>query len=217
MKRDADEITELMDTLRGNLDKVVQHGKRADAIVKNMLLHSREGSGEHRPVDINTLVDEGLNLAYHGARAEKQGFTITLQRSFDPGAGEIDVFPQDITRALLNLISNGFYAATQRKVEVNGGNYEPILTAATKNLGDRVEITIRDNGTGIPLDVKEKMFNPFFTTKPAGEGTGLGLSISHDIIVKQHGGSIEVDTQPGEFTEIRVVLPRVAALLPERS
>ena len=144
------EITELMDTLRGNLDKVVQHGKRADAIVKNMLLHSREGSGEHRPVDINTLVDEGLNLAYHGARAEKQGFTITLQRSFDPGAGEIDVFPQDITRALLNLISNGFYAATQRKVEVNGGNYEPILTAATKNLGDRVEITIRDNGTGIP-------------------------------------------------------------------
>ena len=211
------EITELMDTLRGNLDKVVQHGKRADAIVKNMLLHSREGSGEHRPVDINTLVDEGLNLAYHGARAEKQGFTITLQRSFDPGAGEIDVFPQDITRALLNLISNGFYAATQRKVEVNGGNYEPILTAATKNLGDRVEITIRDNGTGIPLDVKEKMFNPFFTTKPAGEGTGLGLSISHDIIVKQHGGSIEVDTQPGEFTEIRVVLPRVAALLPERS
>ena len=211
------EITELMDTLRGNLDKIVQHGKRADAIVRNMLLHSREGSGEHRLVDINALVEEGLNLAYHGARAEKQGFTITLERSLDPAAGAADVFPQDITRALLNLILNGFYAATKRKAEANGGDYEPILTAATKNLGDRVEISIRDNGTGIPADVKEKIFNPFFTTKPAGEGTGLGLSISHDIIVKQHGGSIEVDTQPGQFTEIRIVLPRVATLLPDRS
>ena len=211
------EINELTDTLRSNLDKVVQHGKRADAIVKNMLQHSREGSGEHRPVDINALVEESLNLAYHGARAEKQEFNITLQRSFDPTAGEADLFPQEITRALLNFISNGFYAATKRLAETNGGDYEPALAAATKNLGDHVEITIRDNGTGVPLDVKEKMFNPFFTTKPAGEGTGLGLSISHDIIVKQHGGSIEVETQPGEFTEIRVILPRVAALLPERS
>ena len=167
------EISELMDTLRGNLDKVVQHGKRADAIVKNMLLHSREGSGEHRPVDINALVEEGLNLAYHGARAEKQGFNIKLEKSFDPNAGEADVFPQDITRVLLNLISNGFYAATRRRAETNGGDYEPTLAATTKNRGDRVEITIRDNGMGIPADVKEKMFNPFFTTKPAGEGTGL--------------------------------------------
>jgi signal transduction histidine kinase len=182
-----------------------------------MLLHSREGSGEHRVVDINALVEESLNLAYHGARAEKQGFNITLQRSFDPMAGEADLFPQDIIRALLNFISNGFYAATKRGAETNGGNYEPTLAAATKSLGDRVEITIRDNGSGIPPGVKEKMFNPFFTTKPAGEGTGLGLSISHDIIVKQHGGSIEVDTQPGEFTEIRVILPRAATLLPERS
>ncbi|MGA8977070.1 MAG: GAF domain-containing protein [Pseudolabrys sp.] len=207
------EVTELMNTLRGNLDKVVQHGKRADAIVKNMLLHSREGSGEHRLVDINAIVEESLNLAYHGARAEKQGFNITLERSLDPTAGEADVFPQDITRVLLNLISNGFYAATKRKAEVNGGDYEPTLTAATKNLGDRVEIRIRDNGTGIPPEVKDKLFNPFFTTKPAGEGTGLGLSISHDIVVKQHGGSIEVDTQPGEFTEIRIILPRAAVLL----
>ena len=166
------EITELMETLQGNLDKVVQHGKRADAIVKNMLLHSREGSGEHRLVDINALVEEGLNLAYHGARAEKQGFNITLEKVFDPAAGEADVFPQDITRVLLNLISNGFYAATKRKAEANGDDYEPTLAAATKNLGDHVEISIRDNGTGIPPDVKEKMFNPFFTTKPAGEGTG---------------------------------------------
>ena len=206
------EIGEIADTLQGNLDKVVQHGKRADAIVKNMLQHSREGSGEHRRVDINALVEEGLNLAYHGARAEKQGFNITLQRSFDPSAGEADVFPQDITRVLLNLISNGFYAATKRGAETNGGEYEPTLAAATKNCGDCVEITIRDNGMGIPADVKEKMFNPFFTTKPAGEGTGLGLSISHDIVVKQHGGSIEVETQPGEFTEIKIVLPRAGAL-----
>jgi GAF domain-containing protein len=207
------EIKELTDTLRGNLDKVVQHGKRADAIVKNMLLHSRAGSGEHRPVDINAIVEESLSLAWHGARAEKQGFNITLEKSFDPTAGEADVFPQEITRALLNLISNGFYAATKRKAEANGGDYEPTLAATTKNLGDRVEIRIRDNGTGIPPEVKDKLFNPFFTTKPAGEGTGLGLSICHDIIVKQHGGSIEVDTQPGEFTEIRVTLPRVAASL----
>jgi two-component system, NtrC family, sensor kinase len=209
------EITELMDTLRGNLDKVMQHGKRADAIVKNMLLHSREGSGEHRLVDINALVEEGLNLAYHGARAEKQGFTITMEKSLDPTAGAVDVYPQDITRALLNLIANGFYAATKRKAEANGGDYEPTLTAATKNLGDRIEIRIRDNGTGIPPEVKDKLFNPFFTTKPAGEGTGLGLSISHDIIVKQHGGSIEVDTQPGAFTEFRIVLPRTAEFLAE--
>jgi signal transduction histidine kinase len=208
------EIKDLTDTLRSNLDKVVQHGRRADAIVKNMLQHSREGSGEHRVVDINALVEESLNLAWHGARAEKQGFNVTLERSFDPSAGEADIFPQDITRALLNLITNGFYATIKRNEETNGEDYAPKLAASTKSLGDLVEIRIRDNGTGIPPEVKEKMFNPFFTTKPTGEGTGLGLSISHDIIVKQHGGSIEVDTQPGEFTEIRVILPRVAALLP---
>ena len=207
------EISEIANMLQGNLDKVVQHGQRADAIVKNMLLHSRQGSGERRPVDINALVDESLNLAYHGARAEKQGFNITLEKLFDPAAGEVDLFPQEITRVLLNLISNGFYAATKRKAEANGGDYEPTLAAATKSLGDSVEIRIRDNGTGIPPEVREKLFNPFFTTKPAGEGTGLGLSISHDIVVKQHGGSIEVDTRPGEFTEFRIVLPRAGASL----
>jgi GAF domain-containing protein len=207
------EINEIADTLQSNLDKVVQHGERADAIVKNMLLHSRQGSGEHRPVDVNALVEESLNLAYHGARAEKQGFNITLERSFDTAAGEVDLFPQEITRVLLNLISNGFYAATKRKADTNGGGYEPTVTAATRNLGNSVEIRIRDNGTGVPPEVKEKMFNPFFTTKPAGEGTGLGLSISYDIIVKQHAGSIEVDTQPGEFTEVRIVLPRAPAFL----
>jgi signal transduction histidine kinase len=210
------EFGELTETLRGNLQKVVQHGKRADAIVKNMLLHSRQGSGEYRRVEINALVEESLNLAYHGARAEKQGFEIALERSFDPAAGEADLFPQEITRVLLNLISNGFYAATKRKAEASGVNYEPTLSAATKNLGDSVEIRIRDSGAGISPEVREKMFNPFFTTKPAGEGTGLGLSISHDIIVKQHNGSIDVETQPGEFTEFRIVLPRGAATVIRR-
>jgi signal transduction histidine kinase len=138
-----------------------------------------------------------------------------MEKSFDPSAGQVDVYPQEITRALLNLISNGFYAATKRKEQDNSDGYEPTLVASTKNLGDRVAITIRDNGTGIPAELKEKMFNPFFTTKPAGEGTGLGLSITHDIIVKQHSGSIEVDTRSGEFTEVRIVLPRTAALIAE--
>ncbi|RUU42890.1 GAF domain-containing protein [Mesorhizobium sp. M6A.T.Ce.TU.002.03.1.1] len=207
------EIDELSDMLKGNLDKVVQHGKRADSIVRNMLLHSRSGSGEHRPVDINAVVEESLNLAYHGARAEGKGFNIMLERNFDPGAGEVDLFPQEITRVLLNLISNGFYATTKRRAAEGETGYEPVLAASTKSLGDAVEIRIRDNGTGIPPEVKEKMFNPFFTTKPAGEGTGLGLSLSHDIVVKQHAGTIEVDTEPGAFTEFRIVLPRGAATL----
>jgi signal transduction histidine kinase len=205
------EIGEIADMLQGNLSKIVQHGTRADSIVKNMLLHSREGSGERRPVDVNSIVEESLNLAYHGARAEKRGFNITLARSYDPGAGEADLFPQEITRVLLNLISNGFYAATNRKHQANcGATFEPTLTAGTKDLGDRVEVRIRDNGTGIAPEVRERIFSPFFTTKPAGEGTGLGLSISYDIVVKQHAGSIEVDSQPGEFTEFRIVLPRVS-------
>ena len=205
IRAEVDEITGL---LKDNLAKVVQHGKRADSIVKNMLLHSREGSGEHRPADVNALVDESLNLAYHGARAEKPQFNVTLKRDFDPQAGQVEVFPQEITRVLLNLISNGFYAVTKRKAD--NGDFEPLVTATTRGAGDHVEIRIRDNGTGIPPEVKEKMFNPFFTTKPAGEGTGLGLSMSHDIIVKQHGGTIEVETEPGAFTEFRLVLPRTS-------
>jgi adenylate cyclase len=203
-----EEVEELTGTLKDNLGRVVQHGKRADSIVKNMLLHSREGSGEHRPVEINAIIDESLNLAYHGARAEKQGFNITLERDFDPAAGVADIYPQEITRVLLNLTSNGFYAATQRSGAARDG-FEPKLKAVTRNLRDRVEIRIRDNGAGIPPDIKEKIFNPFFTTKPAGEGTGLGLSMSHDIVVKQHGGTIEVVTEPGSFTEFIITLPRV--------
>ena len=205
-----EEIDELTGMLKGNLEKVVQHGKRADSIVKNMLLHSREGSGEHRPVDINAIVEESLNLAYHGARAERSGFNITLKHELDPTAGMVDLYPQEITRVFLNLISNGFYAATKRK-QTAGDGFEPTLSATTKSLGNKVEIRIRDNGTGIPSQVREKMFNPFFTTKPAGEGTGLGLSMSHDIVVKQHGGKIDVDTEPGVFTEFIITLPRKLA------
>jgi signal transduction histidine kinase len=204
-----EEVDELTGLLKDNLQKVVQHGQRADSIVKNMLLHSREGSGDHRPADINALLDESLNLAYHGARAEKPQFNVTLQRDFDPNAGMIELFPQEITRVFLNLIGNGFYAVAKRKTEGAEG-FDPVVSAVTRNLGDRVEIRIRDNGTGIPPEVKQKMFNPFFTTKPAGEGTGLGLSMSHDIIVKQHGGTIDVETEPGQFTEFTVRLPRTS-------
>jgi two-component system NtrC family sensor kinase len=202
------EVDELTGLLKDNLGKVVGHGKRADSIVKNMLLHSRESSGERQVVDINALVGESLNLAYHGARAEKSGFTITLQHDFDPRAGAAELYPQEITRALLNLISNGFYAATRRKVESVDDSFEPVLSASTRDLGTTVEIRIRDNGAGIPPDVKKKMFIPFFTTKPTGEGTGLGLSMTHDIIVKQHGGRIDVETEPGLFTELVITLPR---------
>jgi PAS domain S-box-containing protein len=202
------EIDELTGTLKDNLEKVVQHGKRADSIVKNMLLHSREGSGDHRAADINALIDESLNLSYHGARAARPDFDVTLKRDFDPDAGMIEMFPQEIRRVLMNLIDNGFYALTRRRSEQSGDGFAPVLSAITHSRGDKVEIRIRDNGTGISSEVRDKMFNPFFTTKPAGEGTGLGLSMSHDIIVKRHGGRIEVETEPGAFTEFIILLPR---------
>jgi len=204
------EIDELAAMLRGNLEKVVQHGKRADSIVKNMLLHSRQGAGERQAAEVNAVVEESLNLAYHGARAAERGFNVTLQRAYDPAAGKAEIYRQEITRVLLNLIGNGFYAVTRRKAEAGAG-YEPTLSAATRDLGDRVEIRVRDNGTGIPKAVLERLFTPFFTTKPAGEGTGLGLSLSHDIVVKQHGGTIEVESVPGEFTQFRIVLPRAGS------
>ena len=207
-----EEAEELIATIDGNLDKVVQHGKRADSIVKNMLLHSREGSGERSRTNVNAMVEEALNLAYHGMRAEKPGFNVTIVKSLDPNAGAADVYAQEMTRVLLNLISNGFYATSKRKSAASGnGAYEPTITASTRDLGHSVEIAIRDNGIGIPDEVKAKMFNPFFTTKPAGEGTGLGLSLSHDIVVKQHGGTIEVSTEPGAFTQFTIVLPRAGA------
>jgi GAF domain-containing protein len=208
---ERDEADELIGTIGANLDKVVSHGKRADSIVKNMLLHSREGSGERTSVNVNAMVEEALNLAYHGARAEKPGFNVTISKSLDDKAGVADLYAQEMTRVLLNLISNGFYATAKRKQGEGSGSYEPTVTASTRDLGHSVEIAIRDNGTGIPDQVKAKIFNPFFTTKPAGDGTGLGLSLSHDIVVKQHGGALEVSTEAGSYTQFTIVLPRAEA------
>jgi signal transduction histidine kinase len=172
-----------------------------------MLLHSRSGPSEHRLTDLNAVVEEALNLAYHGARAEMPGFNITMQKQLDPAVGMVEMFPQEFTRVLLNLISNGFYAARQRTASADG-TFEPTLLVATRDFGDQVQIRVRDNGTGISEQTQTRIFEPFFTTKPAGEGTGLGLSLSYDIIVKQHGGQLTVDSRPNEFTEFRIVLPR---------
>ena len=209
-RRESGEVEELADLIDSNLEKVVHHGRRADSIVKNMLLHSREGSGERGRVSVNAMVEEALNLAYHGARAEKPGFQVSLEKALDPATGDAELYLQEITRVLLNLIGNGFYATAKRR-ETEGPDYQPTLKASTRSLGDRVEIRIRDNGAGVPDEVRAKMFNPFFTTKPAGEGTGLGLSLSHDIVVKQHGGTLEVETVRGEFAEFIVTLPRGGA------
>jgi PAS domain S-box-containing protein len=202
------EIDDLTRMLSGNLEKINDHGNRADAIVRSMLEHSRGSSGERRSVNLNTLVDEAVNLAYHGARAQDQSFNVTLQCDFGEGIAPITLVPQDVTRVLLNLFSNGFYAARRRQVTEVTTGFEPALGVATRELGDAVEIRVRDNGIGIPEEVRAKLFQPFFTTKPTGEGTGLGLSISYDIITQRHGGSITVESEPGSFTEFTVRLPR---------
>jgi signal transduction histidine kinase len=162
-----------------------------------MLEHSRGASGERRTVDLNALVDEALNLAYHGARAQDQRFNITLERDYAPALKPIELAPQEMTRVLLNLFGNGFYAATKRARESGNGSFRPTLAVATRENGEAVEIRVRDNGTGIPPEIRDKLFQPFFTTKPTGEGTGLGLSISYDIVTQQHGGTITVDSEPG--------------------
>jgi two-component system, NtrC family, sensor kinase len=202
------EIDELTATLKGNLEKIAQHGRRADSIVKNMLLHSRTGPSEHRAIDLNATVEEALNLAYHGARAETPGFNITLEKQLDPKAGMVDLFPQEFIRVMLNLIGNGFYAARNRANRTTDPGFEPTLRLTTRDLGEQVEIRVRDNGTGISDAVRDKIFEPFFTTKPAGEGTGLGLSLSYDIVVKQHGGQLTVDSEADAFTEFVITLPR---------
>jgi two-component system, NtrC family, sensor kinase len=201
------DIAELVATLSGNLEKIAEHGRRADGIVTSMLLHSRGASGERREVDLNALVDEALNLAYHGARAREQSCDIVLEREFDRDARPIELVPQDITRVLLNLIGNGFYAASAKRRGVGNG-VPASLKVTTCDLGDTVEIRVRDNGGGVPREIRDKLFQPFFTTKPTGEGTGLGLSISWDIVTHEHGGTIEVDSTVGEYTEFTVRLPR---------
>jgi PAS domain S-box-containing protein len=201
-------IDETIDMLTSNLEKIAEHGRRADGIVKSMLEHSRGGTGERRSVDLNALIEEALSLAYHGGRAQDQSFNITLERDFVDGMEPVELVPQDITRVCLNLFSNGFYATAKRQKEGGDPTFKPTLKVTTRDLGDAVEIRARDNGIGIPAEIKEKLFQPFFTTKPTGEGTGLGLSISYDIVTQQHGGTIEVDSRVGEFTEFTVRLPR---------
>jgi PAS domain S-box-containing protein len=203
------EIDEIVATLTGNLGKIAEHGRRADGIVKSMLAHSRGGSGDRQSTDVNALVEEALNLAYHGARAQDQNFNITLEREFDRDIAPIELVPQDVTRVFLNLFGNGFYAADKRRREAGDG-FHPLLRVATRDLGEAVEIRVHDNGTGIPPEFRDKLFQPFFTTKPTGEGTGLGLSISYDIITQQHGGTLEVDSSFGEFTQFTIRLPRRA-------
>ena len=202
------EVDETIEMLTGNLEKIAEHGRRADGIVKSMLEHSRGGTGERCSVDLNGLVEEALNLAYHGARAQDQTFNITLDRDLGADIAPIELVPQDVTRVFLNLFGNGFYAANKRARANGDAAFRPMLTVATRDLGDAVEVRVRDNGTGIPSEIKDKLFEPFFTTKPTGEGTGLGLSISYDIVTQQHGGTIEVDSALGEFTEFIVRLPR---------
>ncbi|MGH7072696.1 MAG: GAF domain-containing protein [Stellaceae bacterium] len=202
------EIDETIEMLTGNLEKIQEHGRRADGIVKSMLAHSRGGSGERREVDVNALVEESLNLAYHGARAQDQNFNITLERDYDKALAPIELVPQDLTRVFLNLCGNGFYAANKRRRDNGAAEFRPVLKVATKELGHAIEVRIRDNGTGIPPEIREKLFQPFFTTKPTGEGTGLGLSISYDIVTQQHGGTIAVESEVGNFTEFTIRLPR---------
>jgi signal transduction histidine kinase len=202
-----DDAEDLFKTVRENLAKINQHGKRADSIVKNMLLHSREGPSERQTVNLNAIAEEALNLAYHGARAEHPGFNVEMVKTLGSEVGEVECFPQDLMRVFLNLISNGMYAANKRGSEAGDG-FSPTISVTTRVDGDCIEVEVRDNGAGIPEEVREKIFTPFFTTKPAGEGTGLGLSLSYDIVVKQHGGELTVDSQPGEFTAFRVTIPR---------
>ena len=201
------EFVETIEMLTGNLEKIAEHGRRADGIVKSMLQHSRGGIGDRQATDLNELAEEALNLVYHGTRAQDQTFNITMERDFDRNLVPIDVVPQDVMRVFLNLVGNGFYAADKRRREAGDG-FRPALKVTTRDLGREVEIRVRDNGTGIPPDLREKLFQPFFTTKPTGEGTGLGLSISWDIVSQQHGGRIDVDSKVGEFTEFTIHLPR---------
>jgi signal transduction histidine kinase len=202
------EVEEVVELLTANLKKIAEHGKRADGIVKSMLAHSRSGGGERQSTDLNALLEEALNLAYHGARSQNRDFNITLERELDRTIAPIEVVPQDISRVLLNLFGNSFYAAEKRRRETTDMAFRPMLKVVTRDLGDEVEIRVRDNGTGIAPELRDKLFQPFFTTKPTGEGTGLGLSISNEIVTQEHGGTIEVDSVAGEFTEFTIRLPR---------
>jgi signal transduction histidine kinase len=200
-----DEVKIIAKDIEENEQKINHHGKRADAIVKGMLQHSRSSTGQKEPTDINALADEYLRLSYHGLRAKDKSFNATLNTDFDAHIGKVDIIPQDIGRALLNLYNNAFYSVHE-KTKTAGEDYHPAVSLITKKINDKIGISVVDNGTGIPQKVIDKIFQPFFTTKPTGQGTGLGLSLSYDI-VKAHGGEIKVNTKEGEFTEFVVKLP----------
>ena len=206
----AKEIEEILTDLEQNVTKINDHGKRADSIVRGMLLHSRGKAGERQDTDLNALLAEYTNLAYHGMRAQDQSFNVKIETDLDPAVGKISVVPQDLSRAFLNIVNNACYAANdKRKTSKNG--FSPVVKVSAKSLPGCVEIRIRDNGNGIPQSIREKIFNPFFTTKPAGVGTGLGLSLSYDIITQEHKGKLQVDSKEGEFTEFVITIPRTAA------
>ena len=210
---DADEfenIADLLYDLELNTQKINEHGKRADGIVQSMLLYSRGMPGKREASEINALVAEAVNLAYHGMRAQEASFNVTIETDYDSSIGKIDIVPQDVNRALLNIINNACYA-TLIKRQAHGEGFSPTLSVRTTNLGNRIQIHIRDNGDGISHEVREKMFQPFFTTKPPGTGTGLGLSISYDIVVQKHQGQIHVNTEIGQYTEFVITLPKQVA------
>jgi len=203
-----DEARAIAKDIKENEQKINHHGKRADAIVKGMLQHSRTSSGIKEPTDINQLADEYLRLAYHGLRAKDKTFNASMKTDFDTSISTINIIPQDIGRVILNLITNAFYAVTDKKKNLPEGTvYEPLVTVSTKKGKNQIEIRVRDNGDGIPSKVIDKIFQPFFTTKPTGQGTGLGLSMSYDIVTKSHGGELKVDTKEGMYTEFIIILP----------
>jgi two-component system, NtrC family, sensor kinase len=201
----TDDAKDIASDVIQNLEKILHHGKRADGIVKGMLQHSRSSSGQKEATDINALADEYLRLAYHGLRAKEKSFNATLKTEYDESIGNIPIIPQDIGRVILNLITNAFYVVGEKKQQQDG-DYEPTVSVRTKKTGEKVEVSVRDNGNGIPDKVLDKIFQPFFTTKPTGQGTGLGLSLSYDI-VKAHGGELKVETKEGQGTEFIIVLP----------
>ena len=201
------EANDLMDTIIENLDKIEEHGRRADGIVKNMLSHAREGPSAMVATDLNTMLDDSVNLAYHGMRAEHHSFNVTLERDLDPNLGEIDLYPQEMMSVFLNLIGNGLYAIKKRMETENDTSYVPCLKVSTKAESAHAMVWIRDNGIGMSKQVSTKIFEPFFTTKPSGEGTGLGLSLSFEVVVQQHRGTLEVNSEEAEFTEFLITLP----------
>ena len=207
-KGDENEAKNIADAVKQNLDKILHHGKRADAIVKGMLQHSRASSGQKELTDINALADEYLRLSYHGLRAKDKSFNAKYETNFDATVEKMNVVPQDLGRVILNLINNAFYAVTEKKTlrQTQGDSYDPMVIVSTKKQNGRVEIKVKDNGVGISQKVLDKIFQPFFTTKPTGQGTGLGLSLSYDI-VKAHGGELTVDTKEGEGTTFIINLP----------